>query len=211
LYSIIHHINMNNLLLLRMDSRAADQCMTILHRAKGDPSLQVNSGGEGPLSAEWMIPKAMWIKENEPQTWMKAKYICEKQDYLNFHLTGCMVTSACNVAARWHFNAQKALQYTELLSSHNDAEEIDWQMDNRGRPVSLLEKIELLDLLEKWPSSVLPMGGKIGEGLTAQAAEHLGLNKGVMVVQGGPDAFVGMVSLIRYPGMNKPNSTPLCT
>jgi ribulose kinase len=176
-----------------MDSRAADQCTNILRKARGDPSLQVNCAGEGPLSAEWMIPKALWMKENEPEVWSKAAYVCEKQDYLNYHLTGCMVASACNVAARWHFNAQKAL-HSEKELSHQTDKQLDWQVHDRGRPVSLLQKIELLDLLDRWPARVVPMGGAIGGGLTAAAALHLGLAEGTLVAQGGPDAFVGMVS-----------------
>lgn len=35
--------------------------------APGDTALEVNSGGRGPVSAEWMIGKALWIKQNEPQ------------------------------------------------------------------------------------------------------------------------------------------------
>ena len=38
------------------------------------------------------------------------------------------------------------------------------------------------------------MGSALGE-LTAEAAEHLGLPRGTPVVQGGADAFVGLVGL----------------
>ena len=31
-----------------------------------------------------------------------------------------------------------------------------------GRPVSLLDKIGLSDLLEKWPKECIPMGGRVG-------------------------------------------------
>ena len=31
-----------------------------------------------------------------------------------------------------------------------------------GRPVSLLDKIGLSDLLEKWPKDCIPMGGRVG-------------------------------------------------
>jgi ribulose kinase len=32
-----------------------------------DDALLINSNGSGPVSAEWMIPKALWIKQNEPE------------------------------------------------------------------------------------------------------------------------------------------------
>jgi hypothetical protein len=31
-----------------------------------------------------------------------------------------------------------------------------------GRPVSLLEKIGLSDLITKWPQNCIPMGGRVG-------------------------------------------------
>ena len=90
-----------------------------------------------------------------------------------------------------------------------------------GRPTALLEKVRdlgprsrvhlgattraeisgasraqagLADLDAKWPSRCVPMGSALGE-LTAEAAEHLGLPRGTPVVQGGADAFVGLVGL----------------
>lgn len=96
--------------LLWMDGRAADQCDYILEKAKGDPALEVNCGGQGPLSAEWMIPKALWIKQKEPKVWDQASYICEKQDYINYLLTGKLFMSGCNAAIRWHVDTRKACE-----------------------------------------------------------------------------------------------------
>jgi ribulose kinase len=143
-----------------MDARSAPQCAHILTAAKGDPALQVNCNGAGPLSAEWMIPKALWIKQNEPETWKASTVICEKQDFINYKLTGRLVASGCNVAARWHWNAREACAAPP---------------GNRlaGRPVSLLEQVGLSDLLDKWPEQCVAMGCRVGP-LTAEAAEHLG-------------------------------------
>jgi ribulose kinase len=92
--------------LLWMDARSVSQTEEILRRCKGDPALKVNCGGEGPLSAEWMTPKALWIRQNEPDVWENAKTICEYQDYINFKLTGQMCASSCNAAARWHWDGE---------------------------------------------------------------------------------------------------------
>ena len=94
--------------LLWMDTRAANQCIEILEKGNGDDALFVNCNKKGPLSAEWMIPKALWIKQNEPDVWTNAKYVCEKQDYINYKLSGVYCASGCNVGARWHWNAQNA-------------------------------------------------------------------------------------------------------
>eukprot|EP01041_Mallomonas_annulata_P012183 gene12183-25579_t len=164
--------------LLWMDARSATQTKYILEKGNGDPALQVNCNGQGPLSAEWMIPKSLWLKQNEPDIWNKAKYICEKQDYLNYKLTGRLCTSSCNVAARWHWNGETATS----------------NIDTIGRPISLLEKLDLLDLQDKWPKTCIATGAILGS-LTEAAAAHLGLQTGIPLCQGGPDAYIGMIGL----------------
>jgi ribulose-phosphate 3-epimerase len=164
-----------------MDQRAVLQTQTILTKCWGDPALAVNCNGDGPLSAEWMIPKALWIKESEPEVWQQAATMCEYQDYINLKLTGRLVASACNAATRWHWDGEASLLQAK-----------DGQYP--GRPMSLYEKLGMPELADKLPSDCLPMGRVIG-GLTPEAAKHLGLSANVPVVQGGPDAFVGMVGL----------------
>ena len=74
--------------LIWMDVRANEEADAVL--ATGDEALRVNGGGRGPVSAEWMIPKALWLKRNEPETFDKAHRICEYQDYLTYRLTGAV-------------------------------------------------------------------------------------------------------------------------
>ena len=69
-----------------MDARSAEQTNEILEKGAGDPALAVNCDGEGPLSAEWMLPKSLWLKQNEPDTFDAAATIAEAQDYINFKL-----------------------------------------------------------------------------------------------------------------------------
>jgi ribulose-phosphate 3-epimerase len=168
--------------LLWMDARSAPQTKEIMDKCKGDPALRVNCGGEGPLSAEWMTPKALWIRQNEPDVWDKTKVICEYQDYINYKLTGELCASSCNAASRWHWHGEKCT----LAGTADDP--------YPGRPISLYNKLGIAELADKLPQRCLPMGAKVGV-LTASAALHLGLPVGLHVTQGGPDAFVGMVGL----------------
>lgn len=177
--------------LLWMDTRSAAECVDIFKLANGDPALRVNCNGQGPLSAEWMIPKSLWLKRNEPKTWAQAEYICEKQDYFNYKMTGRLCASSCNVAARWHWNAEEACKSSDALT---------------GRPLTLLNKIGLSDLNSKWPRECVAMGDIVGL-LTPEAANHLGLPPGIPVTQGGPDAYVGMIGL----GCIRPGELSLIT
>src|SRR5215831_6693598 len=167
--------------LIWMDVRSGDVAAEVA--ASGDPALEVNSAGAGPVSAEWMVPKALWLHRHERALFDRAVHVCEFQDYINYHLTGRMVASICNASVRWHYDSRRG-----------------------GYQPSLLRCLGLEPLLEKWPRDVLPLGEVIG-GLTAAAAEHLGLPKGLAVAQGGADAFIAMIGL----GVVRPGRLALIT
>ena len=44
-----------------------------------DECLQVNGAGQGPVSAEWMVPKSLWLKNERPDIWGKCATVCEFQ------------------------------------------------------------------------------------------------------------------------------------
>lgn len=156
--------------LLWMDARSAPQTQEIMQKCKGDPALNVNCGGEGPLSAEWMTPKALWIRQNEPEIWEKALIVCEYQDYLNFRLTGQIVASSCNAATRWHWNGEECIKAEE-----------DGKL--QGRPLSMYKTLGIPELAQKLPQLCLPMGSQVGR-LTSEAAKHLNCREGLQVIQG---------------------------
>ncbi len=72
--------------IIWMDVRASAEAEAVL--ATGDDALLANGGGRGPVSAEWMIPKALWLARNEPEIFNKAETICEYQDFMTLRLTG---------------------------------------------------------------------------------------------------------------------------
>ena len=155
--------------LLWMDVRASEQAAEIM-KSKNS-ALQVNNAGKGPLSAEWFLPKVMWIKNNQPKIYEQADTFCEYQDYLNYRLTGRMVVSINNASIRWHYNKNTG-----------------------GFSQDLLNDIGLREVKDKLPKDVLPLA-EIVSGLSKQAAAELGLPEGLPVAQGGADAFIGMIGL----------------
>ena len=167
--------------ILWMDMRAGAEADAVL--ATGDPALDVNGAGHGPVSAEWMIPKALWLARHEPQVFDAAATICEYQDYMTLRLTGQRVASLNNVSIRWHYAT-----------------------DRGGWPTSLVRALGIPALLGKWPSEAVAPGAVIGR-LTAEAAAHLGLTTATKVVQGGADAQIGVVGL----GVARPGQLALIT
>ena len=61
---------------------------------------QVNSGGAGPMSSEWMLPKALWLMQEEPEVFNKATYICEYQVLKERGLSGCACVAALSGCAQ---------------------------------------------------------------------------------------------------------------
>ena len=153
--------------IMWMDMRASQQAKRIA--ACGHPMLKYN--GFGPVSAEWLPSKALWLKENEPDVYNAATRIYECTDWITYKLTGRYTASQNHASCRWYYNDREG-----------------------GYPRDFYAQIGLEDLCEKLPRDVLPMGAYVGP-LTDAAARHLGLRPGIPVGEGGADAFVGVVGL----------------
>ena len=152
--------------LLWMDQRAFREAAEISDT--GDPVLRYVSGRVSP---EWMLPKALWLKRNEPEVYERAERIVECTDWMMFQLTGEWTLSLNHVAVKWNY-----------------------ARPDGGWPIGLLSAVGLDDLIEKWPARIVPLG-KGGARLSEQAARDLGLPVGIPVAQGGIDAYLGMLGL----------------
>ena len=160
--------------IMWMDVRAADQAQRV--QETGDPALKYN--GFGAVSAELGLPKALWLKEHEPEVWKDAARVTECADWAIQRLTGEATTSVNTASGKWYYDR-----------------------DAGGFPASLYEAVEAEDLLGKIPQRVLDLGAAVGE-LTGEAAGELGLAPGTPVAEGGIDAHVGALGLgVVSPGM----------
>ena len=146
--------------LIWMDVRANEEADAVL--ATGDDALMLNGGGQGPVSAEWMIPKALWLKRNEPEVFYKSFRICEYQDYLTYHLTGEWAASLDNVGLRWHYRNRDG-----------------------GWAASMVDALGMGEILDKWPPRVVAPGEVIGT-LTVSAADRLACRRRSRLSKAGP-------------------------
>ena len=165
--------------IMWMDVRASDQAKRI--QETGDPALKYN--GFGAVSAEWGLPKTVWLKENEPKTWNSAARICDCGDWVIQRLTGEWAASI-NIASPKYY----------------------YDRDEGGFPVTLFQAVGIDDLLEKYPQNVLDLGVPVGE-LRTDVAEELGLRAGIPVAEGGIDAYTGALGL----GVVEPGTLALIT
>lgn len=162
--------------LMWMDLRATEQARKLTETR--DPVLRY-CGGDVP--AEWPLPKALWLKQHEPDLWNRDDtYLVEQMGWLTWRLTGEWAVPLNSAAAKWHYRSPAA--------------------GGEGWPMGLLRSVGLADLASKIPGKVLPMGAQAGA-LTAEAAELLGLRAGIAVSLSGIDAHAGMVGMnVLAPG-----------
>ncbi len=152
--------------LLWMDQRSHAEADAI--SATNDPILRYVSGR---LSPEWMLPKALWLKRNEPDIYDNAARVVECTDWMMHKLTGAWTLSLNHVAVKWNY-----------------------ARPDGGWPVALHKAVGLDDLVGKWPATIVPLGR--GDGvLSPEAARELGLRAGTPVAQGGIDAYLGMLGM----------------
>jgi FGGY-family pentulose kinase len=152
--------------LLWMDQRAFHEAQIISDT--GDPVLRYVSGRVSP---EWMLPKAFWLKRNEPEVYARSRRVVECTDWMMYRLTREWTLSLNHVAVKWNY-----------------------ARPDGGWPVKLLQEIGLSDLLEKWPEQIVPLGHGNAT-LSKLAAGQLGLRAGIPVAQGGIDAYLGMLGM----------------
>ena len=110
--------------IMWMDVRASEQAKRIYE--SGHDALKYN--GYGMVSAECLPAKALWLKENEPETYNKATRFYECTDWLMYKLTGEYTASINCASVRWYYNNEEG-----------------------GYPVDFYNTIGLDDLVEKLP------------------------------------------------------------
>ncbi len=152
--------------LLWMDQRAAAEADEL--SSTSDPALKYVSGR---LSPEWMLPKALWLKRHEPDNYRRADQLIEGTNWLVHRLTGEWSLSTNHCTVKWN--------YARPLG---------------GWPLAMMRTAGLDDLVGKWPERMEGIGVRAGS-LTTMAAEHLALEPGIPVAQGGIDAYLGMVGM----------------
>lgn len=112
-----------------------------------------------PVHVAFVLPRLLWLKRHERQTWRKARTFLFAKDYLRFLLTGglCTEPSEAGNSLLWNYR-----------TGH-------WSDD-------LVEALGVQHLLPEVKGSLEASGN-----LNAQAARSLGLKAGIPVISGFAD------------------------
>ncbi len=163
-------------IIIWMDHRALDQ------------AERINAGGHdvlkyvgGRISPEMQTPKLLWLSENNPETYKKARHFFDLTDFLTWKATGALDRSSCTVTCKWTYLAHEGR----------------WDGD-------YFRSIGLGDLADddfvRIGQNIVAPGTALGQGLTVEAAADMGLIAGTSVGAGLIDAHAGGVGTVGAKG-----------
>src|SRR4029450_2154064 len=131
----------------------------------------------GSISPEMEIPKLLWLKRHLPSTYDGAGHFFDLADFLSFKATGSTARSMCPLTRRRHFLAHE---------------------ERWSRPY--LDRVGLGDLAlgdyARIGRQIVAPGTAGGAGLSASAAQELGLLEGTPVGASLIDAHAGGIGTI---------------
>ncbi|XP_077189673.1 FGGY carbohydrate kinase domain-containing protein isoform X2 [Paroedura picta] len=159
-------------IIMWMDHRASDQ----VTRINGTRHNVLRYVG-GVMSVEMQPPKLLWLKENlQESCWERASCFFDLPDFLSWKATGVTARSLCTLVCKWTYSSEKG-----------------WD-DSFWRVIGLEDLVA--DKYTKIGNEVLPPGTPVGNGLTPEAAEDLGLPRGIAVAASLIDAHAGGLGMI---------------
>lgn len=158
-----------------MDHRATAQAARI-----NATSHEVLRYVGGQVSPEMQTPKLLWLREQLPATWTRARRFLDLPDFLTYRATGVDVRSECTTTCKWTYLAHEG-----------------GFRDDFFREIGLGDLAD--DQYARIGARVRPVGERAGV-LTAIAAQELGLAPGTPVAVSIIDAHAGGLGVLGFAG-----------
>lgn len=149
--------------ILWNDQRTGAECDEI-HERYGKEAF-IRETGNVALTG-FTAPKILWVRNNEPEVFARARHVLLPKDYVRLRLTGIPAMDKADGAGTVLFNLKE-----------------------RNWSASVLEKLEI-------PAEWLPPtfeGPEVTGTITTEAARETGLREGTPVMAGGGDQAAGAV------------------
>lgn len=147
--------------ILWNDQRTVKQCENVTEAAGGFENLLTMTNN--PVLPGYTVGKIVWMREQEPQLFDKARMFLNPKDYIRFLLTGEYATEVSDASGTCMFDVKNRCWCNKLLS----------RLDiSPGLLPRVYESSEVSGRVSAW------------------AEEQTGLPRGLPVVGGGGDAVV---------------------
>lgn len=149
--------------LIWADTRSQDQCRRLVDAVGEDAGYELTGHRLNPT---YSLSKVMWVRDHEPGVFGRTRFVCLAKDFIVYRLTGRLVTDPSDASSTNAYDQRGGRWSTELLAA-------------AGLPEAL------------WPE-IVPSTTVVG-GISAAAADRVGLLTGTPVVIGGGDGPMAAV------------------
>lgn len=154
------------------DQRSGEQCKRLTESVGRSRLIELTCN---PALTGFTLPKLLWVRDHEPETWASVRSVLLPKDYVRFRLTGDKATDVADASGTLLLNVATRRWSSEMI----EAAEI-----NAGLLPRVYESQEIT-------GSISP-----------KAAEETGLRAGTPVIAGAGDQAAGAVGLgVVRPGM----------
>lgn len=153
--------------IMWMDVRATQEA-EIISNTKCDA---LKCAGNNGISAEWLLCKILWMKNHEPELYRKTKTFFNHPDWIVYALTGEIQLGINSDSARNFYDDEK-----------------------EGHPKDLYEKLDILEVLEKYPKKKTYIGEIVGH-ISKEISNATGLSTDVIVGSPGNDGYNGVIGV----------------
>ena len=154
------------------DQRSGEQCRQLTENVGGSRLIELTCN---PALTGFTLPKLLWVRDHEPETWQRVRSVLLPKDYVRFRLTGDKATDVADASGTLLLNVSARRWSSEMLEA------------------------------AQMSSDVLPRvyeSQEITGAISAKAAAETGLHAGTPVIAGAGDQAGGAVGLgIVRPGM----------
>ena len=158
--------------LIWCDQRSAEQCRKLTANIGADRLIELTCN---PALTGFTLPKLLWVRDNERETWDRVRSVLLPKDYVRFRLTGDKATDVADGSGTLLLDVASRRWSSEMLA----AAEIE---------IGLLPRVY--------------ESHEITGSVSPQAAKETGLKAGTPVIAGAGDQAAGAVGLgIVRPGM----------
>jgi len=154
------------------DQRSADQCRNLTTSVGATRLIELTCN---PALTGFTLPKLLWVRDHEPETWQRVRSVLLPKDFVRFKLTGDKATDVADASGTLLLNVAARRWSSEMLA----ATELD-----EGLLPQVFESQHITGSVSR------------------MAAAETGLKAGTPVIAGAGDQAAGAVGLgIVQPGM----------
>jgi xylulokinase len=154
------------------DQRTGPQCDAITKRVGATRLIELTAN---PALTAFTLPKLLWVREHEPETWARVRHVLLPKDYARLRLTGERATDVADASGTLLFDVA-----------------------NRRWSAAMLDALDLDERLlpEVYESP------EVCAGVSPAGAAATGLREGTPVVGGAGDQAAGAVGMgVVRPGV----------